>query len=188
MTLKSELRIPSTLLLNTALGDLFVVVIASLAVGLLAQIAVPVGPVPVTGQTLGVIAAGAFLGARRGTLAVMLYLAQGVSGLPVFAGGSAGIAILLGPTGGYLVGFLPAVWLIGTLCERFEGSRLTGFALALTAGTAVIYLFGTMWLSRFVGWERVLAVGVLPFLFGDALKIGIVTMGRGSRTGTGSVI
>lgn len=180
MTLTPEHYVRQTTARTTLQGDLLTVVLASLAIGLLAQVAIPIGPVPVTGQTLGVLAAGAFLGSRRGTLAVLLYLAQGISGLPVFAGGTAGMIVLAGPTAGYLVGFLPATWLIGFLIERAPRARLARYALALTAGTAVIYLCGSLWLARFVGWSRVIALGVLPFLAGDLLKVGIVTMGRGS--------
>ncbi|MFW5689011.1 MAG: biotin transporter BioY [Spirochaetota bacterium] len=166
---------------STALAALaehaLIILLGSLAIGALAQIAVPVGPVPVTGQTLGVLAVAVVLGPRRGTLAVALYLAEGIGGMPFFAGGTAGPAVLLGPTAGYLVGFVPATYLVGRLFERIDRTRVAFSVLALAAGTAVIYLFGATALARFVGWERVLAVGVAPFLFGDALKIGIVAAG-----------
>lgn len=161
----------------TILTDALVVLLASLAIGVLAQISIPIGPVPLTGQTLGVLAVAVALGPRRAPIAMLAYLAQGVAGLPVFAGGTAGAAVLLGPTAGYLVGFAPAAFIIGTLVERAGSRSLMGIAAALALGTGVIYLAGAAWLSRFVGVERVLAVGVIPFLFGDALKIAIVACG-----------
>lgn len=161
---------------STIYADALLVALGSLAIGLLAQISVPIGPVPVTGQTLGVLGIAVALGPRRGPLAMVAYLAQGVAGLPVFAGGTAGPAVLLGPTAGYLVGFAAAALVIGALLERTRPHQLLRVAGALVLGTATIYLFGAAWLARFVGWERVLAVGVVPFLFGDALKIGIVTL------------
>lgn len=156
--------------------DVLLIVLGSLAIGILAQIAVPVGPVPVTGQTLGVLAVAVALGARRGALAIVLYLAQGVAGMPVFAGGTAGIVVLMGPTAGYLIGFIPAGYLIGLLVDRFEPSRPSRAVIILAGGTAVIYAMGAAWLARFVGWDRVVAVGVVPFLFGDALKVAIVAL------------
>lgn len=158
------------------LADILVPLLASLAIGLLAQLSIPIGPVPVTGQTLAVLAAGAILGPRRGTAAVALYLAQGVAGLPVFAGGTAGPLVLLGPTAGYLIGFVPAAWLTGTLFERIRPTRPGVAAAILTLGTAVIYAFGAARLGLIVGWERVVAVGIAPFLVGDALKIAIVSL------------
>ncbi|MFW5683740.1 MAG: biotin transporter BioY [Spirochaetota bacterium] len=166
---------------STVLRDGVVVLLASLTLGMLAQISIPIGPVPVTGQTLGVLAIAMALGARRGALAVMLYIAQGVAGLPVFAGGTAGFAVLLGPTAGYLVGFVPAVFMMGLLAERFPQAGVGLRVTILAAGTAVVYSVGSLWLSRFVGWERVVALGVLPFLFGDALKISIVALAASSR-------
>ncbi len=152
------------------------ILLGSLAVALLAQIAIPVGPVPVSGQTLGVLAVAAALGRRRGPLAILLYLSYGAAGLPFFAGGTAGMLVLMGPTAGYLVGFLVAAWFVGSLLERPALRKVLPAALVLTGGTAIIYAFGVAWLSRFVGWDGVLAVGVTPFLFGDALKIAIVSV------------
>ena len=152
------------------------VLLGSLAIGLLAQIAIPIGPVPVTGQTLGVLAVAAALGPRRGPLSVLLYLSYGAAGLPFFAGGTGGMLVLMGPTAGYLIGFVAAAWFIGALLDRPGLRSVLPAALVLTAGTAVIYGFGVTWLSQFVGWDNVLTVGVTPFLFGDALKIAIVAV------------
>lgn len=103
-------------------------------------------------------------------LALLLYVLQGVAGLPFFAGGASGIARLLGPTGGYLIGFVFAAALTGWLSERGWDRRFLSTLLAMALGNAVIYLLGLPWLAQTVGWERAMAVGLLPFLPGDALK------------------
>ncbi|MCS7087290.1 MAG: biotin transporter BioY, partial [Thermoflexales bacterium] len=131
---------------------------------------IPLQPVPITGQTFGVLLAGAALGARRGALALLAYLAQGLIGLPFFAGGTSGMARLLGPTGGYLVGFVAAAALVGWLSERGWDRRFISTFAAMALGNLVIYALGAPWLAQFVGWERALSAGVLPFLPGDAIK------------------
>ncbi len=147
----------------------------SLFIALAAQIAVPLPftPVPITGQTLAVLLVGALLGSRLGSLTVLAYLAEGAMGLPVFAGGAFGLARLVGPTGGYLFGFVLAAFVVGWLCERGWDRRIITAALALIAGNGVIYLVGIPWLAVFVGGERALALGLWPFLPGDALKIAL---------------
>ena len=162
---------------DSRLSGALLVALGSLAIAVLAQVSIPIGPVPVTGQTLGVLAVGAALGSRRGPLSVLLYLAYGAAGLPVFAGGTGGPAVFFGPTAGYLVGFVAAAWLVGRCLERTETRNPIPAALVLSAATAVLYAFGIAWLSRFVGWDRVLVTGVYPFLFGDVLKIAIVALG-----------
>jgi biotin transport system substrate-specific component len=135
-------------------------------------IPLPFSPVPVTGQTLAVLLVGALLGSRRGSLAVLAYIAQGLAGLPVFAGGALGMARLLGPTGGYLVGFVAAAFLVGLLAERGWDRRVLTTAAAMMLGNLVIYAIGALWLAPFVGGpEQALATGVLPFIPGDLVKI-----------------
>jgi biotin transport system substrate-specific component len=158
------------------LSDVFLIAIGSLVVAALAQIAVPIGPVPVTGQTLGVLLVAAALGARRGAGALALYVAQGAAGLPVFAGGTGGIGVLAGPTGGYLLGFIAAAFIVGRLCELGLDRRPSGVAISMVTGHLLIYLFGVVGLSRFVGWERVLSLGVTPFLLGDVVKLAVAAM------------
>jgi len=150
----------------------------SLFIALSAQVAIPLpfSPVPITGQTLAVLLTGALLGSRRGSLCLLAYLAEGISGLPVFAGGMAGPARLVGPTGGYLVGFIAAAFLTGLLAERGWDRRVRTTLLAMLLGNAAIYAFGLPWLARFVGGERVLALGLLPFIPGDFLKLILATM------------
>jgi biotin transport system substrate-specific component len=151
--------------------DLALVLLGALATALLARMEIPLEPVPITGQTLGVLLTGALLGSRRGAASLGAYLLLGAAGLPMWAGGSAGMARLLGPTGGYLLGFVPAAWCVGWLSERGWDRRVWSTVLAMALGTAVIHLCGVLWLSQFVGWPRVFHVGVLPFLPGDAMKI-----------------
>ncbi len=144
----------------------------SLLIALCAQVSVPVPytPVPLTGTTLGVLYAGALLGARRGALAAALYLVEGGAGLPFFAGGAGGLAHFAGPTGGYLVGFVPAAYATGLLAER-GWDRRPGTALAMMLlGSAVIFAFGLAGLSRFAAPGRLLSLGVIPFIPGDIAK------------------
>ena len=149
------------------------ILLGSWVLAAMAQVAVPIGPVPVSGQTLGVFLVGIALGPAHAVAAVVAYLAQGLSGLPVFAGGTAGPAVLIGPTAGYLIGFIPAAWIAGQISAQRVERRPAIAAATLVLATAVIYVFGAGWLSRFVGADRVVALGITPFLFGDALKIGI---------------
>lgn len=155
--------------------ELALVTAGSLLVALCAQIRIPLPftPVPITGQTFGVLLIGAALGATRGALSLALYLLEGAAGLPFFAGGAAGAGHLIGPTGGYLVGFVVAAWITGWLAERGWDRDVRKAIVAMTVGNLVIYLLGVLWLARFVGWEAAFVKGVLPFLPGDALKIGL---------------
>ncbi|TKJ35975.1 MAG: biotin transporter BioY [Planctomycetes bacterium B3_Pla] len=152
--------------------DIALIVGGSLLIGLCAQIKFfPFGPVPVTGQTFAVLMTGALLGSRRGSLAVLAYIAQGLAGLPVFAVAS-GSAALLGPTGGYLVGFVAAAYVTGLLAEKGWDRRIGTTILAMTLGNVVIYAFGLLWLCCLTGVNStVLKTGLYPFIPGDLLKI-----------------
>jgi len=145
----------------------------SLFIALSAQVAIPLPftPVPFTCQTMAVLLVGALLGSRRGALCLLTYLAEGVLGLPVFAGGMAGLAHLAGPRGGYLWGFVAAAFLTGLLAERGWDKRVKTTLLAMLLGEIVIYAFGLPWLALFVGSERAVALGLLPFVPGDLLKL-----------------
>ncbi|UCF15720.1 MAG: biotin transporter BioY [Phycisphaerales bacterium] len=152
--------------------DLALILGGSLLIGLCAQIKLmPFGPVPITGQTFAVLMVGALLGARRGTLAVLAYLAQGLAGLPVFAAGS-GLLVLIGPTGGYLIGFVPAVYVTGLLAEKGWDRRFATTVLAMASGNVIIYVCGLARLCLLMGPNKgVLTTGLLPFIPGDILKI-----------------
>jgi biotin transport system substrate-specific component len=146
------------------------------ALGAQLRVVLPFSPVPVTGQTLAVLLVGTLYGSRRGVATVLTYLAAGASGLPVFAGGGFGLAWLIGPSGGYLAGFVPAAFLVGYLSERGWDSTPWTAAAAMVVGNLSIYALGVLWLSRFVGWGAVLTAGVLPFLAGDAVKIALAAV------------
>ncbi|MCX8568716.1 MULTISPECIES: biotin transporter BioY [Hyphomicrobiales] len=154
--------------------DVVAVVAGSLLLTVSAKIQVPFYPVPMTMQTLVVIGLGLALGPVRGAAAVALYLTQGALGLPVFAGTpekGIGLAYMMGPTGGYLAGYLPAAALAGWLAERgWDRNAFTAMLAALLAG-AVIYVPGLLWLGSVVGWDKpVLAFGLYPFIPGDVMK------------------
>jgi biotin transport system substrate-specific component len=165
---------PSSALNRTR--DFILVLGGSLLVALSAQLEIPLTPVPITAQTFAVLLLAALYGSKRGTATMATYLALGIIGLPVFAGGTVGIARLLGPTGGYLMGYLPAAFVVGWLSEKGWDRRAWTTALSMIVGNAIIYLTGVAWLSRFVGDNVVLDVGVLPFLPGAALKIALATV------------
>jgi len=152
-------------------------VYASLLAALIAAgayLAIPIGPVPIVLQNLFVFLAGLLLGSRWGFASVGVYLFAGALGLPVFAGGLGGIGRLVGPTGGYLVGFLPAVFVIGLIAERAKENVLIE-VIAMVCGSVIIYLFGVTWLKILTNMtlSKTLAVGMYPFLPGDIIKIAV---------------
>jgi biotin transport system substrate-specific component len=154
------------------LTDALLVTAGSLLVALFAQIQIflPFTPVPITGQTFAVLLLGAALGGRRAAASLLLYLLEGAMGLPVFAGGSAGLLRLAGPTGGYLVGFLPAAYLVGLLAERGLDRRWYSALPVFLLGQLVLYTIGVIWLSTFVGLGQALIAGLWPFIVLDAAK------------------
>ena len=156
-------------------NDLQKLVLASLFAALTAVgafIAIPIGPVPIVLQNLFVMLMGLMLGPRWGLAGVAAYLLAGALGLPVFAGGTGGIGRFLGPTGGYLAGYLPSVVVIGWLCRCGRPAWLFD-ALAVAAGTLVLYCFGVSWLKVVTGmtWGKTMMVGMVPFLPGDIAKM-----------------
>ena len=139
-----------------------------------AKIQVPFYPVPMTMQTLVVLLIGMAFGARLGIATVALYLAEGAVGLPVFAGTpekGIGLAYMIGPTGGYLLGFVLVAAIAGWIVERRRDAA--GLALAVVAGSIAIYAPGVLWLASLVGLGRALELGLVPFLWGDLLKAGL---------------
>jgi biotin transport system substrate-specific component len=138
----------------------------------LAQVAIPLWPVPITGQTLAVLLVGASLGATRGALAMVLYAFVGYLGLPVFSDHTAGPAVLFGATGGYILGFVLAAGFTGWLAQwRWERSLLAGM-LAFVAGSGVVFLVGLPWLKVVLGlsWPQTLEAGLYPFVIGGVIK------------------
>jgi biotin transport system substrate-specific component len=142
-----------------------------------AQIVIPMWPVPITGQTFAVLLVGTTLGALRGALSMVLYIALGAIGLPIFTEGSAGWHVIAGPTGGYLVGFVLAAILTGWLAQRSWDRKVVGAGVTFLAGTVVIYAVGLPWLSVALGQlgypndlGATLQSGLMPFVPGDILK------------------
>ena len=137
----------------------------------LAPFSVPVGPVPISLTNLVIFVSLFLLGWKMGTVSCLVYLLIGLAGLPVFSGFSGGIGKLMGPTGGYIIGFFPMAVLAGLGIERFQ-SRFLQF-LSMLLGTAVCYAFGTVWFCAVMGTDMAAALGacVLPFIPGDMIKM-----------------
>jgi biotin transport system substrate-specific component len=145
--------------------------VVCIALSAQAMIPLPFTPVPVTLQTLAVLLIGALYGSRRGALTVATYIACGALGLPVFAAGGFGLVRLAGPTGGYLLGFIVAAFLVGWLAERGFDRKPLSAGLMMITGTATIFAFGLSWLAFYVGAGNVFAMGLLPFIPGAVAKI-----------------
>ncbi len=151
------------------------IVYASLFAALTAAgafIAIPIGPVPIVLQNFFVLLCGLLLGSRWGLASVGIYLLAGTLGLPVFAGGTGGIGRIIGPTGGYLLGYLPAVFVAGWIVEKTKPGLLFDLT-AMICASIILYGCGLIWLKIITGltWGKTLALGMYPFLLGDALKI-----------------
>jgi len=156
---------------------------ALICVGAYLTIPIPVGPVPLVLQNLFVFLAGLLLGWRWGLASVGIYLLVGAIGLPVFVGGTGGLAHFFSPTGGYLFGFAASAFVIGLLTERFQKGTVGDF-VAVAAGAITVFLLGVQWLKVVTGmsWEKAFLVGMLPFLPGDAVKgVAAVLLARAIR-------
>jgi biotin transport system substrate-specific component len=176
-TLAQRLMPRQGILENKVVFDTTLVVAGCLFMALLAQIRIPLPftPVPITGQTLGVLLVGGLLGTRLGLFSMLVYLVAGTVGLPFFAGGSSGVEVWQGATIGYLVSYPIVSALMGWFAERGWDRSFGMMLLGMAIGSAVIYLFGAGWmvlgLGRGVG--EALMLGVVPFLIGDAIKAAI---------------
>lgn len=148
--------------------DALLVILSSLCIGLFGKISIPLWftPVPLVLQNGLILLNASILGAKRGTAATALFLAQGAIGLPVFAGGAGGLACFAGPTAGYLIGYLVASFVTGWIVQKTQMTLA-----ALIAGNAIILALGAGYLATFVGAQKAFALGVAPFLIGDCLKI-----------------
>src|SRR3989338_11340237 len=149
-----------------------IVLLSSFLIGLLGQVAIPLPftPIPIVTQCQAILLLSILLGSQRAAAAVALFLMQGAMGLPVFANGAAGLAILMGPRGGYLIGYLVAAYVVGALMERVKERSVMQTFLALCLGNGIVYLLGAAYLSSFLGVKKALLLGVAPFLLGDLLK------------------
>jgi biotin transport system substrate-specific component len=177
MTLVDTLPLHVPTISRRRVLDLAFIGLGSIAVAVAARIEIPLPwtPVPITGQTLGVLLVGAALGWRRGAAALGLYLAEGAAGLPVFAGGGAGVAHLLGPTGGYLWSFPFAAGLVGWLAERGWDRSIPKMIAATLLGGAILYIPGLLWLQTFVGgMAKAVEYGLTPFWLWDITKALVV--------------
>ena len=152
---------------RSLLSDAGLVIAFSLFTAVMAHIAIPLPftPVPITGQTFAVLLCGAVLGARLGTASMLAYLAEGIAGFPVFAAAPGAASY------GYLAGFVVAALVVGWLADRGWTRDLPRTIAAMVAGEVAIYIFGLIWLARFVPGSQLLALGLFPFLIGDAIKL-----------------
>lgn len=153
------------------LRALLLALLGSALLTISAKLEVPFYPVPMTMQTLAVLVLGMSFGARLGAATVLLYLAEGAVGLPVFAGTpelGIGIAYMMGPTGGYLVGFVLSAAITGWLTERRHD--WPALVLAVAAGSIVVFIPGVLWLAQLIGFEQSIAHGLAPFVWGTLLK------------------
>ena len=157
------------------LADTLLVVGGALFLALCAQVsfALPFTPVPITLQTFGVLLMGASYGAVRGGLTAALYLLMGIVGMPVFADRAHGLDVVIGATGGYLVGFVVAAVVVGLLAQRRWDRRFSSAVTAMLTGTVIIYAFGLVWLKVDQGLDvaTTLEYGLYPFVPGDLLKL-----------------
>ena len=162
---------------STALSNAVLVVSGVLGLAALAQIAIPVpgSPVPVTGQTLGVLVLGTAYGSTLGFTTFAVYMLAGIAGAPVFANNGHGLDRLVGATGGYLVGMLVATFVLGQFARfRLDQKFLTALP-SMLIGTVITFSFGLVWLHQYTGqsWSWTISAGLTPFIVGEALKIAI---------------
>ena len=157
---------------GSVLWKLVLVLAGSVVIALAAQLRIPLpfSPVPVTGQTFAVLLVAASLG-RLGLASAIAYILEGAFGLPVFAGGAAGMATIVGPTGGYLIGFALAAAVVGSTAERGWDRHLGTALAAMFLGEIAIYACGLAWLARFPLPVPLLQAGLIPFIPGDGFKM-----------------
>lgn len=163
--------------------DIVLVAAGAALTAIAAQVQVPLWPVPITGQTLAVLLVGSSLGALRGTLSMLLYAVLGMVGLPVFSDATSGMGVILGPTGGYIVGFVFAAAFTGWIAQRSWDRRILRSLLAFVGGTVVTFAIGLPWLAISLGLDlqQTLQGGLYPFFIGGIVKsiiaAGVVTLG-----------
>ena len=164
---------------NTAVTQLTLVLAGTIFLSVMAQIAFPIpgSPVPVTGQTLGVLLLGTAYGAGLGFSTMAFYLLIGILGAPDFASGSHGLERVIGATGGYLVGMLFASLVLGALAGRKWDQKIRTVIPTMIIDSTIVFTFGLIWLQQFSGqsWSWTLEKGLLPFLPGEILKIAIAS-------------
>jgi biotin transport system substrate-specific component len=158
---------------NSKVINILSIIFGSIFIAVLAQISIqiPFSPVPITGQTLGVIIIGGILGSKKGALTISLYLMEGALGFPVFANMKAGAYVLIGPTAGYLWSFIPAAYLVGFFSEKgITDNFLISFLVCLLS-TFLILILGSIYLTIIgFGLDKALLVGFYPFILGGIIK------------------
>lgn len=156
---------------NLKLRMMIVTALFAAIIGILAQVTIPLPLVPITGQTLAIGLAATILGAKYGTMSVLVYLGLGAVGIPVFAQMSGGLGSLFGPTGGYLIGFIPTAFIIGYYLEK-TSFTVTHAVIANVIGMFIALTFGTVWLKIFanLSWTGAFAGGFFPFLLVGVIK------------------
>ena len=162
---------------RSRLGDIVVVAAGAGLIGLLAQVAVPLWPVPITGQTLAVLLVAAATGLTRGVASVAVYVALGAAGVPWYSGAAAGWHVLVGPTGGYLIGFLLAAAIVGWASDHGLRRLNLGTLLTYAGASAIVFVPGIAWLALtlHLTLEQSLVAGLYPFLIGGVVKALIAT-------------
>ena len=161
--------------------NVLLALVGTLALAVSAKTQIPFWPIPMTMQTFVVLVIGMAYGSRLGVVTVALYLLEGALGLPVFAGSpekGVGLVYMMGPTGGYLLGFVVAAWACGWMAERGFDRSLLKSLVAMSVGHALIFLFGVVWLSQLMGFEKAFLVGVMPFWAATIVKtlLGVVAL------------
>ena len=167
--------VPTALAPLDSVRSVGLVFVFSLLIAACAQFTIPIGPIPITGQTFAVLLTGALLGSRLGAMAVIAYLIEGSLGLPFFKGGSGGLVTFFGPSAGYLVAFPAGAYITGAFAEfGWDKKYLTAFA-AMAIGSAVILVAGWAWFTVLTNTPLFAAfkIAVLPFLAGDVIKIAL---------------
>lgn len=149
------------------------IALSSLLIAFCSQISIPLPftPVPMTLQTLAIMMTGIMLGSRNGAIAVLMYLAEVSMGLPVLGGGRMNMLALFGPNAGYLIGFVFQAYLVGWFAERRHQLSTSTVLFGISLASALQLAVGALWLGQFVGFEYAVALGILPFIIGEAVKI-----------------
>ncbi len=161
---------------TSRLHQVALVLLGTVLLAVSAQIQVPFIPVPMTMQTFVVLMIGATYGWRLGGATLVAYLLEGAAGLPVFAKFGAGAAVLVGPTAGYLAGFVLAALVTGYLAERGFGRNLATAAISFIAGTVIIFACGLAYLSSLIGVEAAITHGLMPFIYSEPTKVALATL------------
>lgn len=154
--------------------DISMMLIAVVFLAFLSNMYIPLWPVPITGQTFGVFLIAFWFGSRKGLAAIGLYILAGLLGFGVFAKHSSGIGVIMGPTGGYIIGFLVAAFVVGYLIEKGFGRTKASVLYCMALGNIIIYISGLIGLKLYfadAGLWKILVMGLFPFLIGDAVKI-----------------